>query len=376
MIARTAIENPELRQFGERKLWAPSDLETYLRSHYGNIQKWLPEEKQLNHAPEVLQFSTPLISAESERISVVIPLYNKKAEIERALRSVVEQSLKPREIIVVDDGSTDGSAAIVERVMRENPEANIRLERQENRGVSAARNRGISIATGDYIALLDGDDRWLSGYIAEVCRLMAYYPDADVYSTAFDIVNGERRYRAQTPESEGVIDPAKEALSGCYPVIPSTATIRREALLLAGGFPEGMRIGEDQWLWVRLMQRGSRFCFSPQSLVRYSRSASNRSAAIYRAEQTEHSIEELVNHKQDTLINEYVARIGIGKAITQSVRGGTEDAAKAIRAFGFTTRNRRQLRRLRLINSLPKWLRGTVDGAYAAVAWIVKKRGL
>lgn len=376
MIARTAIENPELRTFGERKLWAPSDLETYLRNHYGNIQKWLPEEKQLNHAPEILQFSTPLSSEESERISVVIPLYNKEAEIERALRSVIDQSLKPCEIIVVDDGSTDGSAATVERLMAENPDANIRLERQENRGVSAARNRGIELASGDYVAFLDGDDYWLSGYIAEVCRLMAYYPDADVYSTAFDIVNGERRYKAQTPECEGVINPAEEALRGRYPVIPSTATIRREALLSAGGFPVGMRIGEDQWLWVRLMQQGATFCFSPMSLVRYSRSASNRSAAIYRAEQSEHSIAELYDAEGDLTINEYVARIGIGKAITQSVRGGTRDAAAAIKAFGYTTRNRRQLRRLRLLNSLPMWLRGVADGAYAALAWIVKKRGL
>lgn len=376
MIARTAIENPELRQFGANKLWAPSDLETYLRNHYGNIQKWLPEEKQLNHAPEILQFSAPLSSAESERISVVIPLYNKEAEIERALRSVIEQSLTPREIIVVDDGSTDGSAAIVERVMRENPSANIRLERQENRGVSAARNRGVSLATGDYIALLDGDDCWLSGYIAEICRLMAYYPDSDVYSTAFDIVNDTKRHRAQTPEREGVINPAEEALCGRYPVIPSTSTIRREALLAAGGFPEGMRIGEDQWLWVRLMQRGAQFSFSPMSLVRYSRSATNRSAAIYRAEQSEHSIAELYDANGDELVNEYVARIGIGKAITQSVRGGTEDAAAAIKAFSYTQRNRRQMRRLKLLNRLPKWLRGTVDGAYATVAWIVKKRGL
>lgn len=376
MISRVAIENPELRQFGERKLWSPSDLETYLRNHYGNIQKWLPEEKQLNHAPEILEFSTPLTSTESQRISVVIPLYNKEAEIERALRSVIGQSLQPREIIVVDDGSTDGSAAIVERVMAENRGVRIHLERQENRGVSAARNRGISLATGDYVALLDGDDCWLSGYIAEVCRLMAYYPDMDVYSTGFDIVNGERRYTAQTPECEGIINPAEEALQGRYPVIPSAATIRRESLLSSGGFPEGMRIGEDQWLWVRLMQRGAQFCFSPMSLVRYSRSASNRSAAIYRREQSEHTIAELVDPQGNAVVNEYVARIGIGKAITQSVRGGTEDAAEAIRAFAYTQRNRRQLRRLKVLNALPKWLRGTVDGAYASVAWIVKKRGL
>lgn len=376
MIARRAIHAPELRRFGERMVWAPSDLESYLRNHYGDIQKWLPEEKQLNHAPEILQFSSRLQSEESEQISVVIPLYNKATEIERALLSVVEQSLAPREIIVVDDGSTDGSHLIVERIMREHPEANIRLERQENRGVSAARNRGISLATGKYIALLDGDDCYLSGYIAEVCRLMAYYPTADVYSTGFDIVNNDSRYKANTPEQEGIINPAKEALEGRYPVIPSTATIRREALLSIGGFPEGMRIGEDQWVWVRLMQQGATFCFSPMTLVRYSRTATNRSASIYRSEQSEHSIAELYSSKNGTLVNEYIARIGIGKAITQSIKGGTEDAARAIATFGYTERNRRQLRRLRLINALPSWLRGAVDGVYSGIAWIVKKRGL
>ena len=376
MIARRAIENPELRRFGERMLWAPTELESYLRNHYGDIQKWLPEEKQLNHAPEILRFSEKLQSNESEQISVVIPLYNKVTEIERALLSVVEQSLAPREIIVVDDGSTDGSHLVVERIMREHPEANIRLERQENRGVSAARNKGISLATGDYVALLDGDDCYLSGYIAEVCRLMAYYPTADVYSTGFDIVNHDRRYRANTPEHEGIINPAEEALKGRYPVIPSTATIRRSSLINCGGFPEGMRIGEDQWLWVKLMQQGAQFCFSPMSLVRYSRTATNRSASIYRSEQSEHTIAELYNTKNDSLLNEYIARIGIGKAITQSIKGGTEDAAKAIEAFAYTTRNRRQLRRLRLLNALPKWLRGPADSLYSGMAWIMKKRGL
>jgi hypothetical protein len=143
-----------------------------------------------------------------------------------------------------------------------------------------------------------------------------------------------------------------------------------------GGFPLGMRIGEDQWLWVRLMQSGAKFCFSPMSLVRYSRTASNRSAAIYRTEQSEHSIAELYNPDGDRLTNEYVARIGIGKAITQSVKGGSEDASEALRAFAYTRHNRRQLRRLRLLNALPKWLRAPIDNLYRAAAWIVKKRGL
>ena len=336
----------------------------------------MPEDKRLNHAPEILNFGRTVQTEESERISVVMPLYNKEAEVERALRSIIEQSLTPGEIIVVDDGSTDGSRAIVERIIAENPEAGIRLITQQNSGVSAARNRGIAEAKGEYIALLDADDAWLTGYLAEVCRLMEYYPDADAYSTAFDIVSGTKHVAASTPTTEGYIDIAEEALQHRYPIIPSTATLRREAVLRAGGFPEGMRIGEDQWLWVKMVQQGAKFCFSPMSLVRYSRTASNRSASIYRAEQSAHSIEELYTPAGDSTLNEYIARIAIGKAITQSVRGGTEDARRAAKVFAYTTRSRRQLRRLRILNALPKALRPVVDGLYALLAWAISRKGL
>ena len=123
------------------------------------------------------------------------------------------------------------------------------------------------------------------------------------------------------PSYEGYVDPAAEALKRRFAIIPSTATLRRSAV--GGGgevFPEGMRIGEDQWLWVRMMQRGSKFCFSQASLVRYSHSASNRSASIYRSECTRHSIEELYDASQSDTLNEYIARIGIGKALADSPR--------------------------------------------------------
>ena len=376
MIAVEAIRNLEPRKFGDMEVMAPANLEIYLRSHYGDIQKWLPEDKRLNHAPEVLAFSERLQSEESSKISVVIPLYNKEQEVERALRSVVEQSLAVGEIIVVNDGSTDNSRAIVERFIAAYPEANIRLINQENSGVRAARNRGVKEAVGDYIALLDGDDWWLSNYIAEVCRMMEYYPDADAYSTAFDIVTDKSLTRAAVPTTEGYIDPAKEALQRRYPIIPSTATLRRSMLMECGGFPEGMRIGEDQWLWAKMMSRGAKFAFSPMSLVRYSRTASNRSAAIYRSEESQHNIAELYDPKGDSTLNEYIARIGIGKAITQSVRGGTEDAKKAIRAFGYTKLSKRQLLRLKLLNALPASLRPAVDGLYATLAWVIKRKGL
>ena len=376
MITVEAIANLEPRKFGDLEVMVPSNLEAYLRSHYGDIQKWLPEDKRLNHAPEVLWFGHGIKSRASENISVVIPLYNKEAEVERALTSVVEQSLAVGEIIVVNDGSTDNSEAVVQKFIKRHPESNIRVINQENSGVSAARNRGISEAKGEYVALLDADDWWLSNYIAEVCRLMEYFPDCDAYSTAFNVVNGASHLRAAVPTTEGYISPADEALMGRYPIIPSTATLRRSTVLNCGGFPEGMRIGEDQWLWVRMIQNGAQFAYSPTSLVRYSRTASNRSASIYRAEECAHSIAELYDPKQSEALNEYIARIGIGKAITQSVRGGTEDAKKAIRAFGYTKLSKRQLSRLKLLNHLPASLRPALNGLYATLAWAIKRRGL
>ena len=321
-------------------------------------------------------FGHGIKSRASQDISVVIPLYNKEAEVERALTSVVEQSLAVGEIIVVNDGSTDNSEAVVQEFIKRYPESNIRVINQENSGVSAARNRGISEAKGEYVALLDADDWWLSNYIAEVCRLMEYFPDCDAYSTAFNVVNGASHSRAAVPTTEGYISPADEALMGRYPIIPSTATLRRSTVLNCGGFPEGMRIGEDQWLWVRMIQNGAQFAYSPTSLVRYSRTASNRSASIYRAEECAHSIAELYDPKQCEALNEYIARIGIGKAITQSVRSGTEDAKKAIRAFGYTKLSKRQLSRLKLLNHLPASLRPALNGLYATLAWAIKRRGL
>ena len=96
-------------------------------------------------------------------ISVVIPLYNKASTIYTTLISVLAQSVRPREVIVIDDGSTDGSAEIVEQMIVEEPY--VRLVRQANAGVSAARNRAIEMAHGEWVALLDGDDIWSPEYL-------------------------------------------------------------------------------------------------------------------------------------------------------------------------------------------------------------------
>ena len=318
-------------------------------------------------------------------ISVVIPLYNKEKEIARTLRSVLAQTSQPLEIIVVDDGSTDGSAARVEEI----GSPLIRLIQQENRGVSAARNRAMQEACGEYAALLDGedtaapaflaerakgDDTWEPGYLAEIERLIAAYPGCGAYATSFNVDDGHHLTPGDTPQTEGVVDFFTEALSH-YVLIPSSTTLRREPALSLGGFPEGMRMGEDQYLWTKLA-RTSPVCFSPARLVRYSKAASNRSAAIYRPEQTRFSFEDLYEPAARDSSNEYVARAALGKALVVSAKGGTAEAARAAKFFAYTRHDRRTLRKLRILNALPVRWRGPLLAAYNRLAWAIARKGM
>ncbi len=303
-------------------------------------------------------------------ISVVIPLYNKAAEIERTLRSVMGQSVQPREIIVVDDGSTDGSGDIVERMAS----PLLRLVRQPNAGVSAARNKAISLASGRWVALLDGDDRWSEDYLLTMAQLIERYPDCGAYGSAFYVDNGGEIVVADTPKSEGVVDFFEESMSR-YVLIPSAAILRRDLVVELGGFPEGMRMGEDQYLWTKIA-RVADVAFSPVPKVVYSRAASNRSASIFRPEQTKFSLEDLYDANASAISNEYVARVALGKALVESVRGGTESARRALDFFSYNTRSRKIARKVRLFNSLPCAIRPIVSAVYNWLAWAIARKGL
>ena len=217
-------------------------------------------------------------------ISVVIPLYNKQLEIGAAVRSALAQTRPPQEIIVVDDGSTDGGAEIVRAI----GSPLVRLVRQSNAGVCAARNRGIAESTGEYIALLDADDAWEPGFLAEIAAMIREFPGCGLYCTAFSIISHDGTYPAPTPSERGVVANFFRESAHRYIAIPSASCIPRRVFDTVGLFPEGMKIAEDLYMWIRIARRYE-VCFSPERLVRYSRVASNRSAASYTPEKTVHS---------------------------------------------------------------------------------------
>lgn len=303
--------------------------------------------------------------------TVVIPLYNKEHEIEATLRSVLAQTRRPEEIVVVDDGSTDRSAEVVDRL----GSPLVRLIRQPNAGVSAARNRGIAEARGSHIALLDGDDCWEPGYLAAMERLIDDYPDCGLYCAGFTVVSHDGAFPAPGLDRRGMVDNFFRDSAHRYVAIPSASCIPRRVFDAVGGFPVGMKIAEDLYLWIEIARR-FRVCYTPERLVRYSRIAQNRSASSYTPERTDCSFEQLYDPSAPEEEREFIARAALGKALVLTVKGGTEEAARAARFFGWTRVYRRTLRKVRLLNRLPVAWRGPLLDAYNALAWRLARKGL
>ncbi|MDR2882286.1 MAG: glycosyltransferase family 2 protein [Alistipes sp.] len=305
------------------------------------------------------------------KFSVIIPLYNKEAEIGRALRSVLAQTLPPAEIIVVDDGSTDGGAAVVEKM----GSPLVKLIRQPNAGVSSARNRGMGEATGEAFALLDADDDWRPEFLESVAALVDRYPTAGLWCTGFDIARGQRLTPGRTPSARGVVDDFFAASMGRFVATASSSVLSRDVVAEVGGFPEGMAIGEDQYMWTKVALARP-VVFTPERLAVIHATASNRSAAIYTPETTAYSFLDFYGPASNNpALNEYIARIGLGKAIPASVRGGTEEGRRAERDFAYNRRSRRLWWRLWLLDRLPRACRPAINGAYNLLAWLFLRKG-
>ena len=183
------------------------------------------------------------------RISVVIPSFNRAHTLVRALSSVQAQNSAADEIIVVDDGSEDDSAKLIsQRFPR------VRLIRQPNKGVSAARNTGIFAAKHDWIALLDSDDEWLPDKLQTIRSCQRQHPHEVLFhSDEIWIRHGRRVNPMQKHVKHG-----GWIFNQCLPlcvISPSAAVLQRKVFDQLGGFDESLPACEDYDLWLRLCQR-------------------------------------------------------------------------------------------------------------------------
>jgi glycosyltransferase involved in cell wall biosynthesis len=211
-------------------------------------------------------------------ISVVIPAYNAAKHVADSVTSALRQTLQPFEVLVIDDGSTDGTAAAAEK-------AGARVITQKNMGVSSARNRGITEAKGDWIAFLDADDRWLPEKLRKQADALGAHPDAVLAASDFA---REQRYQTQHAAwmksrsiyqemvgkriDDAVVYLPAEKISAAltqenfFPT--SSIMARRLHLRELGGFDERMDYCEDHDLWLRVLH-ASPAVVVQQSLVIY-----------------------------------------------------------------------------------------------------------
>lgn len=213
-------------------------------------------------------------------VSVVIPLYNKRPYIKRALNSVLSQTTPPREIIVIDDGSTDGSGEVVKTFTA----PSLVLVRQENRGESGARNRGIQLAQGKIIALLDADDAWEPDFLATILRLKRKFPAAGAWATAYRVISPQGALR--TPELAVLPDDVEEGLINNYfkhglafPVKASAVAVPKQVLQRIGGFQVGEPKGADVDVWLKIALRFP-LAFSRQYQATYFENVVNRRVSV------------------------------------------------------------------------------------------------
>lgn len=192
-------------------------------------------------------------------ISVIIPLYNKERSVASTLHTVLDQTFSDYEIVVVNDGSTDNSVAEVEKVQ----DPRIRLVHQPNAGVSAARNRGVEEAKGELVAFLDADDAWAPEYLETQFRLSRQYPDCTVFACNYVFRDTARKTtptilrRLPFSGEDGILTNYFEVACCSHPPLWTSAVVVRKAALQAiGGFPVGIKSGEDLLTWARLAVNG------------------------------------------------------------------------------------------------------------------------
>lgn len=202
-----------------------------------------------------------LQNPQNYRISVVIPTFNRQKWVGAAIESVLSQSFKPAEVIVVDDGSSDDTEALV----RNYP---VEYVRQANRGPSAARNHGVKLSTGNWLAFLDSDDQWLPSKLEQQIMGLEQQREVSlVYTGERWIRNGKRVNPCKHHQKHsGWIYP--ECLKLCL-ISPSSVMMRRELFLEMGGFEESYWTAEDYDLWLKITSRYPVLFLDEELIIKY-----------------------------------------------------------------------------------------------------------
>ena len=194
----------------------------------------------------------------SPLVSVIISAYNVAPFLKKAVDSALGQSFKDFEIIVVDDGSTDGCGEVLAAIQ----DPRLRVIRQANAGSAIARNRGISAARGEYLAFLDGDDLWAPNYLQRHLEILRDRPRIDLTFALCAIVDTAGRMRGVANVRKSGLVTFRELLLDNHIRCGSAVVVRSAAMMAAGCFDPGQKacIDYDAWLRVVLLRDGNTYC--------------------------------------------------------------------------------------------------------------------
>lgn len=191
------------------------------------------------------------------KFSVIIPLYNKAPYVAKAIDSVLAQTYTDYELVIMDDGSKDGSFTVASKAVEGCP--NFHLYRQANGGVSVARNNAVSLSRGEYLCFLDADDWWEPTFLEEMSKLIDDFPDAGIYGTNYTIVNETKRKTrvadigVEQGFESGYINYCQVyAKTLAMPLWTGAVSMPKAVFDEMGGFPQGIKLGEDFLLWIRV----------------------------------------------------------------------------------------------------------------------------
>lgn len=210
-------------------------------------------------------------------ISVVIPTHNRSHFISETLESVFAQTLQPDEVLVIDDGSTDDTAAIAESYA-----PRVRVFRRTNQRQAAARNFGVRQASSEWIAFLDDDDLWEPNKLERQMEELIRHPEADLCYTGRSLLvqRGDTTTIGKVVYAPSAKDIRKALFEGCA-FFPSCVLIRRATYLEMNGFDPNFRVCcEDYELWLKLLHAGIKFAGCREPLLRYRLHETNTSKTM------------------------------------------------------------------------------------------------
>jgi len=227
------------------------------------------------------------------RFSVIIPLYNKEKDIKKTLSSVLAQSFKDFEIIIIDDGSTDNSTKIV----NEFNDKRITLFSKKNEGVSIARNFGVAKASSEFVAFLDADDYWYPNHLENLALLINKYPEHKWFASAYE---KKRSSKLTTKMNSPIIEKGEnwsgiisDFFENCFVdclTWTSAVCFKKSFYINLGGFNINFTHGEDTDLWIRAALQAN-LVFSNTITTTHILTGINRSTEVDMSNRNHFSIE-------------------------------------------------------------------------------------